>query len=200
MMRAPESQMPKAPEGEGMRFGASRDGDSAYFGQPKTCKRSIALLDFKNPEAICRVHRLAEESSIVAENLRPCVLQRLGIGYQTTHTINLRLVRSGYGQRRPAVEVLERVSVPRSDFCDPRNAFVASHPSERRLFTALISGVGEYAVIIPPWKMSGAPTTGHRDSPGMGQHARSLRSDVPGLLSQEAQRPVKAGVFGELSQ
>jgi crotonobetainyl-CoA:carnitine CoA-transferase CaiB-like acyl-CoA transferase len=198
MMRAPESQMPKASEGEGMRFGASRDGDSAYFGQPKACKRGIALLDFKKPEAIGRVHRLAEESSIVAENIRPCVLRRLGLRYQTTHTINMRLVyclTSGYGQRRPAAEVLEQVSVPCSDFCNPGDVLVASHPSERGSFTALIGGVGEYAGINPPPKISGVPTMGHRDSPGMGQHARS-----PEFSSQEAQRPVEVGVFGELFQ
>ena len=67
-------------------------------------KRNIAL-DLKDPKAVEIVKRLAAEADIVAENFRPGVMDRLGIGYDDLAQINPRLIYcavSGFGREGPA--------------------------------------------------------------------------------------------------
>jgi len=67
-------------------------------------RRNIAL-DLKEPKAVEIVHRLAEQADIVAENFRPGVIDRLGIGYEALSAINPRLIWcavTGFGQDGPA--------------------------------------------------------------------------------------------------
>ncbi|MFP6749811.1 MAG: CoA transferase [Alphaproteobacteria bacterium] len=66
-------------------------------------KRNIAL-DLKEPQAIAIVKRLAAKADIVAENFRPGVMERLGIGYEALSLVNPRLIYcavSGFGQNGP---------------------------------------------------------------------------------------------------
>jgi len=92
------------PEGEEMRLRAPlREGHSAYFGQLNAGKQSIAL-DLKSPEAIKLLHRMVGSTDVLVENFRPGVMERLGLGYETLHQINPRLIYcsiSGYGQTGP---------------------------------------------------------------------------------------------------
>ncbi|NIP76726.1 MAG: CoA transferase [Xanthomonadales bacterium] len=67
-------------------------------------KRNIAL-DLKDPNAIEIVKRLAAKADIVAENFRPGVMDRLGIGYDDLSAINPGLIYcavSGFGREGPA--------------------------------------------------------------------------------------------------
>ena len=66
-------------------------------------KRSIAV-DLKKPESKQVVERLVRKTDVVIEGFRPGVAKRLGIDYETLHTLNSSLVYcsiSGYGQTGP---------------------------------------------------------------------------------------------------
>lgn len=94
--------------GENMRFspGSKTWAERAYA--PTFCavngnKRNIEL-DLKDPQAIEIVKRLAAKADIVAENFRPGVMDRLGIGYEALSEINPRLIYcgvSGFGREGP---------------------------------------------------------------------------------------------------
>ena len=67
-------------------------------------KRNIAL-DLKDPKSVEIIHRLVANTDIVAENFRPGVMDRLGIGYEALSKINPRLIycaMTGFGQEGPA--------------------------------------------------------------------------------------------------
>src|SRR5690606_14641052 len=66
-------------------------------------KRSIAL-DLRQPEGQDIARELALQSDIVIENFRPGVRERWGLGWETLHALNPRLIMvrvSGYGQDGP---------------------------------------------------------------------------------------------------
>lgn len=66
-------------------------------------KRNLAL-DLKDPKAVEIIHRLAGTADIIAENFRPGVMDRLGLGYETLSAINPRLIycaMTGFGQDGP---------------------------------------------------------------------------------------------------
>jgi crotonobetainyl-CoA:carnitine CoA-transferase CaiB-like acyl-CoA transferase len=94
--------------GEPMRFspGSKEWADRAMA--PTWCavnanKRNIAL-DLKDPKSIEIVKRLAAKADIVAENFRPGVMDRLGIGYEALSRINPKLIYcavTGFGQEGP---------------------------------------------------------------------------------------------------
>jgi len=56
-------------------------------------KRSIAV-NVKDPDGRAIVHRLAREADVVMENMRPGVVERLGVDYETLRAINPRLIYS----------------------------------------------------------------------------------------------------------
>ena len=73
------------------------EGDSfrelpGFFGWNRG-KRSIAL-NMKDPNGRAIVHRLAVGSDVVMENMRPGVVERLGVDYQTLRADNPRLIYS----------------------------------------------------------------------------------------------------------
>ena len=66
-------------------------------------KRSITL-NLKDPAGVAVFRRMVGKADVVVENFRPDVKQRLGIGYETLHEVNPRLVYasiSGFGQDGP---------------------------------------------------------------------------------------------------
>ncbi|HKA63339.1 MAG TPA: CoA transferase [Methylomirabilota bacterium] len=56
-------------------------------------KRSLAL-NLKDPAGRAIVHRLAKDADVVMENMRPGVVERLGVDYETLREINPRLIYS----------------------------------------------------------------------------------------------------------
>ena len=94
--------------GEPMRFapGAREWAARAYaptWAAVNGNKRNIAL-DLKDAKAVEIVKRLAAKADVVAENFRPGVMDRLGIGYEALSEINPKLVYcavSGFGQDGP---------------------------------------------------------------------------------------------------
>ena len=66
-------------------------------------KRSLTL-DLQKPQAVEIIKRLAAEADVVAENFRPGVMDKLGIGYAALSAINPRLIYcaiSAFGQTGP---------------------------------------------------------------------------------------------------
>jgi crotonobetainyl-CoA:carnitine CoA-transferase CaiB-like acyl-CoA transferase len=73
------------------------EGDSfrelpGFFGWNRG-KRSIAL-NLKDPAGREIVHRLAAAADVVMENMRPGVVERLGVDYETLRALNPRLIYS----------------------------------------------------------------------------------------------------------
>ena len=95
--------------GENMRYspGSKEWADRAMaptWAAVNANKRNIAL-DLKDPKAIEIVRRLATKADIVAENFRPGVMDRLGLGYDDLSKINPSLIYcavSGFGREGPA--------------------------------------------------------------------------------------------------
>ena len=80
------------PDGDpGRRLNIHADGFSAYFESLNRNKRSI-VLDLRKPEAVETAQRLAEKVDVVAENFRPGVMDRLGIGYEALRCRNPGLI------------------------------------------------------------------------------------------------------------
>lgn len=68
-------------------------------------KRSICL-DLKDPEALEIARKLAASADVVAENFRPGVMDKLGLGYQTLKELNPDVIfaaASGFGADGPYV-------------------------------------------------------------------------------------------------
>jgi crotonobetainyl-CoA:carnitine CoA-transferase CaiB-like acyl-CoA transferase len=73
----------------------SLEGDSfrelpGFYGWNRG-KRSIAL-NLKDPDGRAVVHRLAERADVVMENMRPGVVERLGVDYATLRALNPRVI------------------------------------------------------------------------------------------------------------
>ncbi len=54
-------------------------------------RRSVTL-DLKNPAGVDAFHKLADSADVIVETFRPGVMDRLGVGYDTVHARNPRLV------------------------------------------------------------------------------------------------------------
>jgi crotonobetainyl-CoA:carnitine CoA-transferase CaiB-like acyl-CoA transferase len=77
--------------------------ESAYFLSVNRNKESLAL-DLKHPAARRVVDILIQRADIVVENFRPGTMERLGLGYETVHAQNPRVIYcsiSGFGQTGP---------------------------------------------------------------------------------------------------
>src|SRR3954453_5901249 len=89
------------PEGDLTRFAQPKVGSiSLYYAQQNTGKRNISI-DLRSPDGAAMVRALSEHVDVVIENYRPGVMARLGLGWDTLHAANPRLVLasiSGYGQ------------------------------------------------------------------------------------------------------
>jgi crotonobetainyl-CoA:carnitine CoA-transferase CaiB-like acyl-CoA transferase len=79
------------------------DEESLLFACANRNKRSLAL-NLRAPEGLAIAKRLVAEADVVAENFRPGVMERLGLGYEEVKAINPKIVyasASGYGPDGP---------------------------------------------------------------------------------------------------
>lgn len=82
------------------------NGESPYFVAMNRNKRSLSL-NLKDERGKKVVRELAAEADLVAENFRPGVMDRLGIGYEDLKAINPSIVfisGSGWGPDGPYVD------------------------------------------------------------------------------------------------
>jgi len=93
-------EMPIAMD-EGDALGGLREGSD--FQNIQRNKRSMTL-NLKSGEGVAILRRLVERADVLAENYRPAVKDRLGIGYEAMAAVNPRLVYasiSGWGEDGP---------------------------------------------------------------------------------------------------
>ena len=86
------------------RWGPFADGQSAYFLSANRSKQSLAL-DFRHPDGIAVIRRMARASAVVIENFRPGVAESMGLGYAALCADHPALVYasiSGFGSTGPA--------------------------------------------------------------------------------------------------
>jgi len=82
-----------------------RNGESLLFHMLHRNQKSVTL-NLKAPEGIEIVRQLIGSADVVAENFRPGVMDRLGLGYAELSKLNPRLVylsASGFGPTGPYV-------------------------------------------------------------------------------------------------
>ncbi len=95
----------EAPKGDSIRR-VGPEGDKGlgplFLGLNRN-KRSI-VLDLKKPAGIDAVLRLAATADVLAYNVRPAAMRRLGLGYERLAAVNPRLIYAGmvgFSQRGP---------------------------------------------------------------------------------------------------
>jgi crotonobetainyl-CoA:carnitine CoA-transferase CaiB-like acyl-CoA transferase len=97
------------PEGDASRFHRGVNNfhpvgtPGAQFIATSRGKRSVSM-DIHHPLALEAVYRLADRADVFLSNYRESALERLGLGYETLHARNPRLVyavASGFGDKGP---------------------------------------------------------------------------------------------------
>jgi len=85
------------------RLGPAEDGHSYWFAVDNRNKK-LMTLDLHVPKGQDIVRRLVAQCDVVLENFRPGVLEKWGLGWETLHAINPRLVMAritAFGQDGP---------------------------------------------------------------------------------------------------
>jgi crotonobetainyl-CoA:carnitine CoA-transferase CaiB-like acyl-CoA transferase len=80
-----------------------REGTSVWWEVQSRNKRSVAV-DLREPEGQAAVRALAAEADVLIENFKPGTLEGWGLGWETLHALNPKLVMlriSGFGQTGP---------------------------------------------------------------------------------------------------
>jgi crotonobetainyl-CoA:carnitine CoA-transferase CaiB-like acyl-CoA transferase len=95
----------KPDGGDDVRKGGTMSlaGDSPQFHALNRNKRSLAI-DLHDPRGKELLLRLVDKADVLLENFRPGTMERLGLGFETVHARNPRLVYcsiSGFGQTGP---------------------------------------------------------------------------------------------------
>ncbi len=81
----------------------TRNGRSGYFVNANRGKRSVCV-DLKDERGVALILALVADVDIVVENFSPGTMERLGLGWDTLHEINPRLIMcsiSGFGHQGP---------------------------------------------------------------------------------------------------
>ncbi len=89
------------PNGEMIRtWGPFHDGIGTYFLSVNRNKRSLAV-DFRDPEGLALIRRLARKVDVLVENFKPGTPERMGIDYESLRPDNPGLVYTsitGFGR------------------------------------------------------------------------------------------------------
>lgn len=94
-----------APKGDMVRqWGPFSEGTSIYYLSANRNKKSLAL-DFRNPEGLSLLKRLALKSDVIVENFKVGTMKAMGLSYEELSSDNPSLIMasiSGFGQTGPA--------------------------------------------------------------------------------------------------
>jgi crotonobetainyl-CoA:carnitine CoA-transferase CaiB-like acyl-CoA transferase len=153
---------PIVPEPDGTTVGGT-------FARNNLNKSSI-VLDLKNPDGKVTFLRLAARADVVAENMRPGVMDRLGLGYDDVAAVNPRAVYlsvSGFGNRTESPYREWPAYAPVAE------AMAGLYELGRRPGEALRSGIagalGDNAAALYA-AIGVLAALRHRDRTGTGQH------------------------------
>ncbi len=84
-------------------FGPFRQDQSLYFLSINHGKKSLAL-NLKTAQGKQILVACAKQADVIVENFRPGTMEKLGLGYESLHTLNPRLIyaaTSGFGHTGP---------------------------------------------------------------------------------------------------
>jgi len=82
-------------------------GESAYFLCTNRNKKSVTI-DFKAPEGLDLIRKLAQQADVFIENFRPGALDRVGLGEKTLREAHPKLIYaslSGFGADGPMADI-----------------------------------------------------------------------------------------------
>jgi crotonobetainyl-CoA:carnitine CoA-transferase CaiB-like acyl-CoA transferase len=107
-MGADVVKVERLPGGDGTRGFVPPEigGESAAFMMLNRGKRGVAL-DLRHPRGIDVVRRLARGADVLIENFRVGTMERMGLGWESLHAENPRLVYcqiTGFGRTGPLAE------------------------------------------------------------------------------------------------
>ena len=92
------------PDGDGLRgLGWQKDGVSLWWAYANRNKRGVTI-KLSHPRGRDAMLRLLDDADVLIENFRPGTLERWGLGWETLHELNPRLVVArvtGFGQTGP---------------------------------------------------------------------------------------------------
>ena len=92
------------PDGDGLRgLGWQKDGVSLWWAYANRNKRGVTI-KLSHPQGRDAMLRLLDDADVLIENFRPGTLERWGLGWETLHERNPRLVVArvtGFGQTGP---------------------------------------------------------------------------------------------------
>jgi len=187
----------ESPEGDDTRqWGPpfiERDGDSsaAYFHACNRGKRSVTA-DFRDPEDLDFVRRLAKDADVVVENFKVGGLVKFGLDYETLSAINPGLVYcsvTGFGQDGPYAAragydfLIQGMSGIMDLTGDPAGEPQKIGVAFADIFTGLYSVIAIQAALA------------ERERTGRGKHVdMALLDCMTGVLANQAMNYLASGV------
>jgi crotonobetainyl-CoA:carnitine CoA-transferase CaiB-like acyl-CoA transferase len=159
-------------------MGNQSGGMPAMFVNINRSKRSLTL-NLKSDEGVEVLNRLAASADVVVQNLRPGVVERLGVGYDDLASVNERLIYlslSGFSERGPFAQ--QRVYDPIVQALSGLTTVQAASDEKRpRLIRTVLPD--KLSAIIAAQAVTAALFS--RERTGEGQHIRLSMLD--GVLS-----------------
>lgn len=184
-----------APNGDMVRQWGPFDEDiSVYYLSANRNKKGIGV-DFRNPEGLALIRRLALQSDIVVENFKVGTMEKMGLGYESLAAERPDLIMasiSGFGSKGPARDWagFDQIAQGYSGFMSLTGT---SESGPMRVGTAigdLTSGM---------WVVIGIlSAVVQRKDTGKGRHVQtSLLASLMSLLSVQGQRYLSVGEVPE---
>src|SRR5690554_2051950 len=175
-----------SPNGDMVRQWGPFDEDiSVYYLSANRNKKGIGV-DFRNPEGLALIRRLALESDIVVENFKVGTMEKMGLGYEALSAERPDLIMasiSGFGSKGPARDWagFDQIAQGYSGFMSLTGT-AESGPT--RVGTAIGDLTAGMWIVIGILSAVIA-----RKNTGKGQHVEtSLLASLMGLLSVQGQR------------
>ena len=179
------------PQGDMTRAWGPYDGDiSAYYLSINRNKRDLAV-DFRDPEGLALLRRLACDVDVVVENFRPGRADEIGLGYDELQASNPKLIYAsitGFGRDGPYGDWpgFDQIAQGMSGVMS-----LTGHPDGE----PTRAGVPFGDVGAGMWTAMGiCAAVAQRHVTGLGQRVEtSLLATLVGMLSIQGQRYLSAG-------
>jgi len=179
------------PEGDMVRqWGPFDDDISVYYLSANRNKKGIGV-DFRHPDGLALVRKLALGCDIVVENFKVGTMQRMGLGYEALSAEHPGLIMasiSGFGSRGPA-----RDWAGFDQIAQGYSGFMSLTGTPESGPTRVGTAIGDLAAGL--WLVIGIlAAVVQRNRTGRGQHVEtSLLAALMALLSVQGQRYLSVG-------
>lgn len=175
-----------SPNGDMVRQWGPFDEDiSVYYLSANRNKKGIGV-DFRNPEGLALIRKLALESDIVVENFKVGTMEKMGLGYESLAAEKPDLIMasiSGFGSKGPARDWagFDQIAQGYSGFMSltgtPESGPMRVGTAIGDLTSGMWVVIGILSAVVS------------RKATGKGQHVEtSLLASLMGLLSVQGQR------------